>query len=79
MLPPLGLDVSELGLVMTGVAGGVSREEAVIEVGDVLAGVAGTQRRDRLGAAIEEDVVELVDTGLQFALEKEFTVGTVLG
>ena len=49
MLSPMGLDVFEFGLVMSGVAGGVRREDAVTEVGDVRAGVTEGLSRDELG------------------------------
>lgn len=65
----LGLDVSELGLVITGVGGGVRREETVAEVGeDVMAKVTAGVRREELEAVvatgwlpvIEEEELEAV-------------------
>lgn len=52
-----------MGLVMTGVAGGVRRGEMVIVVGEDVAGVMGGVRRDGLGAVLASGRL-LVDTRL---------------
>lgn len=67
-----------MGLVMTGVAGGVKRVEMVMVGEDARAGVTAGWL-----LVVEEEVVEAMDTGLQFVPEKILTGGikldTVLG
>lgn len=69
----LGLDdFKQLGLLLTGVAGGVGKEEGVVVVGEVeKTGVAGGVRRERLGTVVivgrlpvEEELTDAVGTGL---------------
>lgn len=48
----LGLEVSEVELVITGVAGGVRRVETVAEVGEVTAEVTAGLRREELEAVV---------------------------